>query len=87
MSNHADKNQYDYWRKNLKIMYVLLVIWAVVSFAFGIWLRPLLDVISFGGVGLGFWFAQQGSILFFLAIVCAYAFLMHRVDREFGLEE
>ena len=36
---------------------------------------------------LGFWFAQQGSILAFIAIVFYYAHAMSKLDREFGMEE
>ena len=80
-----DKNAY--WRKNLKLMFILLVIWAVVSYGFGILFRPVLDMIPVGGVGLGFWFAQQGSIYVFLAIVAIYAKKMRELDREFGVED
>jgi len=68
-------------------MFVLLVIWAVVSYGFGILLRPVLDAIPVGGVGLGFWFAQQGSIYVFLAIVFIYAKKMRELDREFGVDD
>ncbi len=80
-----DKN--SYWRKNLKLMFVLLVIWAVTSYGFGILFRPVLDMIPVGGVGLGFWFAQQGSIYVFLAIVAIYAKKMRELDREFGVDD
>ncbi|MAY14254.1 MULTISPECIES: DUF4212 domain-containing protein [Oceanospirillaceae] len=80
-----DKNAY--WRKNLKLMFILLVIWAVVSYGFGILFRPVLDMIPVGGVGLGFWFAQQGSIYVFLAIVAIYAKKMRELDREFGVDD
>ncbi len=80
-----DKNAY--WRKNLKLMFVLLIIWAVVSYGFGILFRPVLDMIPVGGVGLGFWFAQQGSIYTFLAIVAIYAQKMRELDREFGVDD
>ncbi|UXD87066.1 DUF4212 domain-containing protein [Thalassolituus hydrocarboniclasticus] len=80
-----DKNAY--WRKNLRLMFVLLVIWAVTSYGFGILFRPVLDMIPVGGVGLGFWFAQQGSIYVFLAIVAIYAKKMRELDREFGVDD
>lgn len=80
-----DKNAY--WRKNLNLMFILLVIWAVVSYGFGILFRPVLDMIPVGGVGLGFWFAQQGSIYVFLAIVAIYAKKMRELDREFGVDD
>ncbi|WP_027259218.1 DUF4212 domain-containing protein [Leisingera aquimarina] len=80
----ADKG---YWAANVRIILVSLVIWAVVSFGFGILLRPALSGISVGGADLGFWFAQQGSILVFLGLIFFYAFRMNKLDREYGVEE
>lgn len=76
-----------YWATNVRIIVACLVIWALSSFGFGILLRPLLAGISVGGTDLGFWFAQQGSILVFLALIFFYAWRMNRLDREHGVEE
>ncbi|MGI3165001.1 DUF4212 domain-containing protein [Pseudooceanicola sp. 200-1SW] len=76
-----------YWAANVRIIKISLIIWALVSFGFGILLRPLISGIQVGGSDLGFWFAQQGSILVFLAIIFFYAWKMNRLDREFGVEE
>lgn len=76
-----------YWAANVRMIIVSLVIWALVSFGFGILLRPLLSGIPVGGTDLGFWFAQQGSILVFLAIIFFYAWRMNKIDVEFGVEE
>jgi len=78
---------YSYWRANLRLIYVSLAIWALVSFGFGILLRPLLTGIRVGGTDLGFWFAQQGSILVFLALIFFYAFRMNALDRKHGVDE
>ena len=87
MAFRSDEDKKAYWQKNLNLMFVLLVIWAVVSYGFGILLRSVLDAIPVGGVGLGFWFAQQGSIYVFLAIVFIYAKKMRELDREFGVDD
>jgi len=71
----------------VKLITFCLVVWALVSYGFGILLRPLLHGIPIGGTDLGFWFAQQGSILTFLALVFFYSWRMNRLDREFGMEE
>ena len=76
-----------YWKANLRLVTILLIIWALVSYGFGIVLRPVLDVIDIGGVGLGFWFAQQGSIYVFLVLIFVYAAKMNSLDRRFGVEE
>ena len=76
-----------YWRANLRLMTLCLAIWALVSFGFGIILRPLLSGISIGGTDLGFWFAQQGSIYVFLILIFFYAIRMNKIDREYGVQE
>ena len=64
-----DKTAASYWKANLKIIWICMSIWALVSYGFGIILRPLLSGIRIGGTDLGFWFAQQGSILTFIALI------------------
>jgi putative solute:sodium symporter small subunit len=76
-----------YWAANMRIITISLVIWALVSFGFGILLRPLLSGIQVGGSDLGFWFAQQGSIIVFLALIFFYAWRMNRLDKEYGVDE
>lgn len=76
-----------YWKANLAIVKWSLVIWAVVSFGFGIVLRPLLSGITIGGTDLGFWFAQQGSIYVFLILIFFYAWRMNTIDKKFGVDE
>jgi len=76
-----------YWKANMRLIKISLVIWALVSFGFGILLRPLLQGIEIGGTDLGFWFAQQGSILVFLVLIFFYAWRMNALDRKFGVDE
>ena len=82
----ADTGQ-GYWQANLRLIIICLVIWALCSFGFGILLRPLLSGIAVGGTDLGFWFAQQGSILVFLVLIFFYAWRMNKLDAEFGVDE
>ena len=72
-----------YWQLNLLILFILLSIWFLVSFGFGIIWSENLDQIKFGGYKLGFWFAQQGSIYFFVIIIFIYIFLMNKLDKKF----
>ena len=76
-----------YWKANIRIIWICMVIWTVVSYGFGILLRPALSGIKIGGSDLGFWFAQQGSILDFIALIFGYAVYMNKIDREFGVDE
>lgn len=81
------KDDSAYWAANIRLVVWCMAIWALVSFGFGILLRPLLSFIPIGGTDLGFWFAQQGSILVFLALIFFYAFRMNALDKKYGVEE
>jgi len=80
-------NAAAYWSANLRLIFGSLFVWALVSYGFAILLRPLLSGIPVGGSDLGFWFAQQGSILTFIAIIFHYAWRMNKLDEKFGLQE
>ena len=82
-----DKKNKEYWNSNLKIVSVLLVIWFLVSFGFGILFSDFLDLIKIGGFKLGFWFAQQGSIYIFVVLIFAYVYLMQKLDETISEEE
>ena len=73
----------NYWRSNLKILSILLSLWFLVSFGFGILFTDFLDNFKIGGFKLGFWFAQQGSIYFFVILIFIYVYLMNRLDKEY----
>ena len=73
----------NYWRSNLKILSILLSIWFIVSFGFGIIFSDFLDQFQIGGFKLGFRFAQQGSIYFFVLLIFIYIYLMNRLDKKY----
>jgi putative solute:sodium symporter small subunit len=77
----------DYWRRNLRLMAVLLTIWALVSFGAGILFVEPLNEIVVAGFPLGFWFAQQGSIITFVILIAVYVTRMDKLDAEFGIDE
>ena len=76
-----------YWQDNLRLIAQCLVIWFVVSFGFGILLVDFLNRIQFGGFRLGFWFAQQGSIYVFVALIFFYAWRMSVIDHRHDVDE
>ncbi|WP_308483141.1 DUF4212 domain-containing protein [Desulfovibrio psychrotolerans] len=76
-----------YWRTNIGYMVVLMSIWALVSYVFGILLVNELNTIRMGGFPLGFWFAQQGSIYVFVLLIFVYFLLMRRLDRKYDIDE
>ena len=86
MSDH-NINAEKYWQANLRLILVSLVVWALASYGCAILLRPMLSGIQIGGTDLGFWFAQQGSILVFILLTFFYAWRMNKLDEEFGLQE
>ena len=77
----------EYWRRNLRLMSVLLSIWALVSFGAGIIFVEPLNNLSFLGFPLGFWFAQQGSIITFVILIAVYVWRMDKLDAEYGVDE
>jgi len=84
MSNNKAQ---EYWGKNLRYLTILLSIWFVVSYVFGILLVEPLNTIRIGGFKLGFWFAQQGSIYVFVLLIFVYVNWMNKLDKEYGFDE
>ena len=76
-----------YWKRNLSLMSILLGIWFLVSYVLGIFLVEQLNGIVIGGFKLGFWFAQQGSIYIFVALIFVYVARMNKLDKEFDVDE
>jgi putative solute:sodium symporter small subunit len=86
----AFKNKGDqkaYWNENLSLLFKLLIVWFVVSFGAGIIFVEVLNQIQFFGFKLGFWFAQQGSIYVFVALIFIYMKKMNAIDKKYGVEE
>ncbi|NCA69800.1 MAG: DUF4212 domain-containing protein [Sphingobacteriia bacterium] len=77
----------EYWGANLRLLAILLIIWFAVSFGAGILLVEPLNAFSLGGYPLGFWFAQQGSIYVFVALIFIYAASMNKLDQKFDVGE
>jgi len=80
-------NGQEYWQRNLRLIIGCLIVWFIVSFGFGIFLVEPLNSIRLGGYKLGFWFAQQGSIYIFVALIFFYANKMNSLDKEFDVHE
>lgn len=78
-------NHHNYWKKNLQYLVILLSIWFIVSFGFGILLVDELNAIRLGGFKLGFWFAQQGAIYVFVILIFVYIKLMSNLDKKHNL--
>ena len=72
----------EYWKANIRLLIILLSIWLLIWFGFGIILSDFLDQFSIGGFKLGFWFAQQGSIYGFVILIFVYVFAMNRIEKK-----
>lgn len=81
------EQQVAYWKVNLGYIVVILAIWFAVSFGAGILFANQLDAVRLGGFPLGFWFANQGSIVTFVVLIAVYVWLMNRLDRKYGVYE
>jgi putative solute:sodium symporter small subunit len=81
------KDRTLYWKKNLNIILVCLIVWGIVSLGFGVLFARPLNGFEIAGYPLGFWFAQQGAIYIFIILIFFYAWRMNRLDREFDVDE
>ncbi|NQW35829.1 MAG: DUF4212 domain-containing protein [Flavobacteriales bacterium] len=76
-----------YWKENLRYLAILLSIWFLVSYVFGILLVDQLNTIRFAGFKLGFWFAQQGSMYVFVVLIFVYVKWMNALDKKYDVDE
>lgn len=83
----SKENMKAYWKENLTYLAILLSIWFLVSYVFGIFLVEQLNTIKIAGFKLGFWFAQQGSMYVFIILIFVYVILMNKLDKKYGVEE
>lgn len=82
-----DASHQSYWRANLRLVSLLLCIWFLVGYVLSIFFVEALNQIHIGGFPLGFWFAQQGSVIVFIVLIYMYARCMDRVDKKFDVHE
>lgn len=82
-----EENKETYWSENLRLIFICLAIWFVVSFGLGLLLVEPLNAIRLGGYKLGFWFAQQGSIYSFLGLIFWYGAKMNKLDKKYHAED
>ncbi len=86
MDKKQDRAQ-AYWKANIRLIAILLVIWALVSFGAAILFAVPLSGLNVGQIPMSFWFAQQGSMITFVILIFVYAWLMNRLDREYDVHE
>lgn len=83
-----DKDKAEaYWKENISTILKLLVVWFVVSYGFGILFIDEMNALTIGGIKLGFWFAQNGSILCFVVLIFVYVKKMSALEKKYDLSE
>ena len=87
MSDEEKSAAVAYWHANKNLIYILLGIWAFVSFGCAILFAPFLNQFYIGQLPVGFWFAQQGSMYVFIILIFVYAWRMDGLDKKFNVEE
>ncbi len=81
------KERHKYWQKNIYYLIILLTVWFICSFGFGVLWVDELNSIKIGGFKLGFWFAQQGAIYVFVIIIFIYVYLMNKLDSKYNTNQ
>ncbi len=76
-----------YWRQNLMVIGVLLLVWALVSFGCSVLWIEWLNQFKIGNLPLGFWMAQQGAMYVFIGLILVYALVMDYLDRKHDVKE
>lgn len=83
----SEEKVHEYWRENIRLLVKLLIVWFVVSFGFGILMVDFLNQYSLFGMKLGFWFAQQGAIYVFIALIFIYVVQIKKIEQRFGVDD
>lgn len=86
LDNNGTADTEGYWAATKRLTISLLVVWFIVSYGAGILFREALDNLSLGGAPLGFWFAQNGAIYVFLALIVVYCRKMTQYEKKFGIK-
>jgi putative solute:sodium symporter small subunit len=87
MSDLTAEQKESYWKYNIRLTTILLVIWFVVTYLFGgLWAGALNEIVILG-FPLGYWVAAQGSLAVFVVEIYVYARLMNALDLKYGIHE
>jgi putative solute:sodium symporter small subunit len=87
MAELTDEQKETYWRYNLRLTTVLLIIWFVTAYIITGLMAGWFNQFTFLGFPLGYYMAAQGSLAIFVVEIAVYAYLMNRKDRDYGILE
>jgi putative solute:sodium symporter small subunit len=84
--DRSEQARESYWRETSRLTWIVVILWFIS------WVGPLilhypLNSIVIFGFPLSFWFAGQGSLVFFIVLIVGYALKMNKIDRKYGLQE
>lgn len=87
MADLTERQKQEYWRYNVRLTTILLVIWFVVTYVISGVMAGWLNNFRFLGFPLGYYMAAQGSLAIFVIEIAVYAYLMNKHDLEYGIRE
>jgi putative solute:sodium symporter small subunit len=87
MDDLTDEQRRAYWRYNITLTTILLIIWFVAAYIISGLLAGWLNQYTFLGFPLGYYMAAQGSLAIFVLEIAVYAYLMNRLDLRYGIRE
>ena len=86
----STRNKVDtvgYWRANLRLIAILLVIWFAVSYVPVLIVNMLNQFNILTGFPFGYYMGSQDSLIVFVLLIFYYSWRMAKIDREFGLDD
>jgi putative solute:sodium symporter small subunit len=86
MTMQLTEKHKEYWRRNMKMTAILLVIWFVVTYVVGWYARELNELVIFG-FPFGFYMGAQGSLVIYVIMIFYYAIRMNKLDKEYDVAE
>ena len=87
MADLTERQKEEYWRYNVKLTTILLVIWFVVTYIISGLMAAWLNQFVILGFPMGYYMAAQGSLAIFVIEIAIYALLMNRLDLKYGIRE
>ena len=87
MADLTEQQRQEYWRYNVRLTTILLVIWFVVTYIVSGLMAGWLNQFTILGFPLGYYMAAQGSLIIFVIEIAVYAKLMNDKDVEYGIRE
>ncbi len=86
MSQDKSAARAAHWSKTRNLTIIILILWFI--FSFGVhWFAKGLNASSFLGFPLGYYFAVQGSLAIFVALIFIHNKMQDRIDDDAGLED